>query len=210
MSKITEALNWRYATKVFDSKKKVPEYIITELSEALRLSACSFGLQFWKFVIVCDGELKKELRKHSWNQSQVEDCSHLFILCSPLHVGNTQVDRYLDSICQVRSVERTEVEQFGDVMKGFIAKLDQHQKWKWMDNQIYLALGNLLTCCALKRIDSCPLEGFIPQKYDKVLGLKDKGLRSVVTCAVGYRSETDKYAALPKVRYPLHEVTLRY
>ena len=210
MSQIIEALNWRYATKSFDPKKKVLEQDITELSEALRLSACSFGLQFWKFVIVQDTKLKKELKKHSWDQSQIEDCSHLFILCSPTHVGNTQVDSYLDSICSIRSTQRIDVEQFGDVMKDFIAKLDQQQKWEWMDNQIYLALGNLLACCALKKIDSCPIEGFIQKEYDQVLGLTDKGLRSVVVCAVGYRSKTDKYATLPKVRYPLHNVTLRY
>lgn len=203
-------LNWRYATKDFDPERKVSAAEIDELCEALRLSASSFGLQFWKFVVVANQQLKQELKAHSWNQSQIADCSHLFVLCSPIAIGDDEVDCFIDSHCRIRSVEKDRMAGYAKVIKGFIASMDQQQRWNWMDKQIYLALGNLLTCCAVKRIDSCPIEGFSSQDYDRVLDLTAKGLRSVVVCAVGFRLATDKYAGLPKVRYPLNEVLLTY
>ncbi|MCY4644537.1 MAG: nitroreductase family protein [Bacteriovoracales bacterium] len=208
MSELIDDLNWRYATKVFDSEQKVGEDHLHELCEALRLSASSFGLQCWRFVLVGQEELKRELRAHSFNQSQVEDCSHLFILCSPIHVGDEDVDRFLESHCAIRSEKREALEGYAKVIKGFIARMDQKERWNWMDKQIYLALGTLLTCCAVKRIDACPIEGFSPKEYDRILKLKEQGLRSVVVCAVGHRSREDKYGGLPKVRYPMDEVLI--
>ena len=210
MSKLTEALNWRYATKNFDPDKKVTPADITELCDAMRLSASSFGLQFWRFVVIQQAELQKQLRAHSWNQGQIEDCSHLIVLCTPRSVGDAQVDHYLESICQTRSVSRESVEGFGQMMKDTVNKMDQQAQWVWMDKQIYLVLGNLLTGCAIKHIDACPIEGFSAPDYDRILKLEQKGLRSVVVCAVGYRLSSDKYAHLSKVRYPLDEVVIKY
>ena len=210
MSPLITDLHWRYATKDFDPDKKVSSKDINELSEALRLSACSFGLQFWKFVLVTNQHLKEKLKAHSYNQNQVTDCSHLFILCSPMTIGDDSVDHFIDSYCQIRSLEKDSLSGYAKVMKDFITGMDEQQKYHWMDKQIYLALGNLLTCCAVKRIDTCPLEGFSSQDYDQVLKLAEKGLRSVVVCAVGFRLPTDKNGNLPKVRYPLDEVLLKY
>ena len=210
MSQLTSDLNWRYATKYFDPEKKLEDSQVQELCEALRLSASSFGLQFWKFVLISCPEFKKELRAHSWNQAQIAECSHLFVLCSPLTVGDSHVEHYLDCHCQIRGMEKEQLQGYGKIMKDFINGMDQQQCWNWMDKQIYLALGNLLTSCAVKRIDACPIEGFSSSNYDQVLGLKEKGLRSVVVCAVGFRLDTDKYATMPKVRYPMDEVLLEY
>ena len=210
MSQLIDDLNWRYATKDFDPSQKVAAEDVGEICEALRLSASSFGLQCWKFVLVTNQEFKKELRKHSWNQAQVEDCSHLVVLSSPLTVEEEDVERFMELHCKVRSVERSSLDGFAKAIKGFVQGMDQKELWQWMDKQVYLALGNLLTSCAVKRVDACPLEGFSAAEYDRILGLTEKGLRSVVVCALGHRSESDKYANLPKVRFPLDEVLLRY
>ena len=209
MDDLIRALNWRYATKSFDPQKKLSPEDVQELCEALRLSASSFGLQLWQFLLISNPELKKQLKAHSYNQSQVEDCSHLFVLCSPRTVKDEHIHRFLDSCAETRSVSRESLDGFGQVMKDFVAGKSPEDLWHWMDRQIYIALGNLLTCCALKNIDACPIEGFVQKDYDRILKLEEQDLRSVVVCPVGVRSGEDKYATKPKVRYPLDQVVTR-
>ncbi|MEK6893697.1 MAG: nitroreductase family protein, partial [Nanoarchaeota archaeon] len=72
---LTDAMNWRYATKAFDSSKKIPEKDFENLLEVLRLAPSSFGLQPWKFVVVANKELRQKIRKASWDQPQVTDAS---------------------------------------------------------------------------------------------------------------------------------------
>ena len=210
ISQLIADLNWRYATKDFDPNKKISQEQASELCEALRLSASSFGLQLWKFLLISCQQLKKELRGHSWNQSQIEDCSHLFVLCSPITIGDEDVDHFLNYHCQIQSVERSTVGGYGKMIKGFIHKMGHQERLDWMDKQLYLALGNLLTSCAVKRIDACPIEGFSAPDYDRVLKLEEQNLRSIVVCATGFRLATDQYAGLPKVRYPMDDVLLQY
>ena len=85
-------------------------------------------------------------------------------------------------------------------------KHDRHIQW--MDLQCYIALGFLMQTAALMKIDTCPMEGFSKDKYDDILGLHDKGLRSSIVCPVGYRDPSDKYATKPKVRYKLDQVKI--
>ncbi len=77
---------------------------------------------------------------------------------------------------------------------------------QWMKNQVYIALGVLLSQCAERRIDACPMEGFDTVKFNEILELSKEGLESVVLCAVGYRADDDPYAALKKVRFDKNEV----
>jgi len=94
-------------------------------------------------------------------------------------------------------------------MKGFLSRMNDDAKQVWVDKQIYIALGNLMTVCANMRIDSCPVEGFIAPKYDEILGLADRGLSSVVVLPIGYRAEDDKYASNKKVRFATDEVVVK-
>ena len=210
MTPLLSDLNWRYATKEFDPQKKLSPPALQELCEALRLTPSSFGLQLWKFLMVSNPELKTQLRAVSWNQSQVTDCSHLCVFCSPTTIGDDAVDRFIEATCQACKLEGQELAGYAQMIKSFVGQMDQPGRWHWMDKQIYLALGNLLTSCAVKRIDASPLEGFSPQDYDQILELSPQGLRSVVVCALGYRGATDKYAQAPKVRYPLDEILVHY
>ncbi len=206
---IIDDLNWRYAVKEFDPNKKVSKEDLETILESLRLSASSFGLQTWKFVVVETQELKDKLVEHSWNQRQVADATYTIVLCRPTSFGNDDVDRYVKSVAETRGQGVEELKGFRNMMVGFVAGMDEEKMFTWMKNQIYIALGNMLTTCAHLRIDSCPMEGFIPNKYDEVLGLTEKGLASVVVCPIGYRSTNDKYAEAKKVRFPLDEVVVR-
>ncbi len=200
MSTYIDSLKWRYATKKFDSTKKVSEKDIETLKEALQLTASSFGIQAYKFVIVENEELKKQLRNVSWNQQQVEQASHLFILCSRTETDNSDIDAFIDNICKTRGVEPETIKEYADFMKNTISGMPQEHNSVWTAKQVYIAAGNFLSACAVLQIDSCPMEGFDAAKYDEILGLQELGLTSSMVIPVGYRAEDDVHQQYPKVR----------
>lgn len=203
---IIESLNWRYATKEFDRTKKVSSEDLETITECLRLTASSFGLQPWKFLIISNQEVKDSLLEHSWGQKQVTECSHHIVFCYPIEFNDKNVDAFLADTAKTRGQSLEELKAYEEIMKGFLSRMDNDKKQVWMKDQVYIALGNLLTTCALMNIDACPMEGIVQTKYDEVLGLKEKGLMSAVACPIGYRKETDKYAKAPKIRFPKSEV----
>lgn len=207
---IIDALNWRYAVKKFDSTKKIPEAELEQLLEALRLSPSSYGLQPWKFIVISDQDTKEKLKPHSYNQSQVADCSHLVVLCRVNNIDEAYIEKYIKSIAETRGQEVEELDGYKGMMSGALLG---HEKpcflRNWANKQVYIALGNLLTSAALMNIDACPMEGFMPAEYDEILGLKEKGLSSVVVCPIGYRSPEDDYAKAKKVRFSTDEVIER-
>jgi nitroreductase/dihydropteridine reductase len=198
---IIESLNWRYATKEFDPSKKISAEDLETLSESLRLTASSFGLQPWKFLIISNEEVKKSLLEYSWNQKQVVDCSHHIVFCYPRKFDNTNVDAFLADTAKTRNQSLEDLEGYGQIMKGFLSNMDEDKKNTWMKDQVYIALGNLLTTCALMKVDACPMEGIVQDKYDEILGLKEQGLMTAFACPIGYRKDSDKYSTAPKVRF---------
>lgn len=208
MSEIIEQLKWRYACKEFDKDKKISDEDFNVLLESLQLTASSYGLQPWKFVIVENQQTREELVVHSWNQRQVSEASHLIVMCIPDTIDEEFIDKYLSSMATTRDQDIESLEGFKKMLM-MVANKSDADKELWAKKQVYIALGNLLTTCAVMNIDSCPMEGFLPQKYDEVLGLKELGLKSVLVCPVGYRSSNDKYADLKKVRYTLDELIIK-
>jgi nitroreductase/dihydropteridine reductase len=209
MSNIIEALNWRYATKEFDPSKKISDADLNTLVESLRLSPSSFGLQPWKFVLVEDKEKREALLPKSWNQKQVVDASHLFVLCRYEKFTDEDVDRFIKDTATKRSQDIAEVEGYAKMIKGFVGGQDEATHIQWMNLQVYIALGFLMETAALMNIDACPMEGFSKPDYDEILDLPSKGLRSTVVCPVGYRADSDKYATLAKIRYDQNDVILK-
>eukprot|EP00204_Picochlorum_oklahomense_P003006 CAMPEP_0118804468 /NCGR_PEP_ID=MMETSP1161-20130426/22894_1 /TAXON_ID=249345 /ORGANISM="Picochlorum oklahomensis, Strain CCMP2329" /LENGTH=88 /DNA_ID=CAMNT_0006733223 /DNA_START=234 /DNA_END=500 /DNA_ORIENTATION=+ len=86
--------------------------------------------------------------------------------------------------------------------------MSHDKKANWATRQAYIALGNLMTVCAVEGIDGCPMEGFIPAEIDKALNLNDYGLNAVLMFPVGYRAEDDMFAELKKVRKSLSETII--
>lgn len=203
---INEALSWRYATKQFDPTKKLTEEQLTTVTEALRLSASSYGLQPWKFIVISDPAIRQNLRKHSWDQAQVTDCSHLIVLCAKNSVTPDDVQSYVDLITNTRNVPAEKLDAYKAMMLGSIGRHTPETMRVWVEKQVYIALGTLLTACAVEQIDACPMEGIDPVQYDAMLGLGESGYHAVVACPVGFRASTDASAAFAKVRYPAAQV----
>ena len=203
---VINALNWRYAAKKFDTKKKVSKEDLNEIMEAVRLSPSSYGLQPWKFVVVTDPKLREKLKEASYGQPKVTDASHFIVLCARTDVDERLVGEFISSVAATRGVSRESLKDFEAMLLGFSKKLSREEAVAWAKKQVYIALGVLLEACALKRIDAGPMEGFDPVKFDEILGLKEKNLTSAVACAIGYRDKSDEYIKLKKVRFSKEDV----
>lgn len=205
---IIESLNWRYATKKFDASKKLSKEQLQLLKEAFNLTATSYGLQALSLVIVENKELREKLVEHSFNQRQVADASHLFVICYPENFDGQDVAKYFERIVSERNTPEETIQPFRDFLIDDFNKKSTKDKHTSFNKQTYIALGNLLTVCALEKIDSCPMEGFIPSKIDEILELKSKNLKSALLLPVGYRAEDDFMATEKKVRKPLSEIII--
>ncbi|MEO1522399.1 MAG: NAD(P)H-dependent oxidoreductase [Cyanobacteria bacterium J06633_2] len=206
-SDVVKQLNWRYATKKFDPTKKISDDIWDALEQSLVLAPSSFGLQPWKFLVVRNPDVRKALVAHSWGQTQVVDASHLVAFAIKKGADSADVDRYIQRTADVQGTPIENLQGFANVIKGFLDNppfpLDKDE---WAARQVYIALAQFMTCAAMMEVDTCPMEGFIPAKYDEVLGLNGTGYSTVVVCPVGYRADDDKSAARPKVRYPKEDL----
>jgi len=204
---LLKQLNWRYATKKFDPARKIAAADWAVLEEALILTPSSYGLQPWKFIVVTDQALKAKLRPASWNQAQVEDCSHLVVFAAKQDISEADVDRFVARIAEVRGVGLESLAGYRGFMVGDLVNGTRHAViQEWAARQTYIAMGNLLTSAAMLGIDACPFEGLEPAKYDAILGLKDSGYATVAACPLGYRAADDKYASAPKVRFEARDV----
>lgn len=199
---LVKSLEWRYATKQFDTSKKVSAEELNQIKEAVRLSASSYGLQAYKVLIVEDTEVRKKLRAVSWDQPQITDSSFLFVFCNYDTVNEQVVDDYMQLVAETKGIDVNALDGFKGMINGALAQRTKEQVQQWTAKQTYIALGNLLAATAELKIDACPMEGFDAEKYNEILGLKEKGLSVSVIAAVGYRSQDDASQFSAKVRKP--------
>lgn len=203
-----EKLEWRYATKKFDKNKKLTEAKLNILKEAFNLTATSFGLQTIKMLVVVNEELRATLVDHSYSQKQVLEASHLLVICIQDDIIDSDVLDYYNNIKDIRNTSEYILKPYRESLMKMMAEMTALERQNWSKNQAYIALGNLMTVCAIESIDACPMEGFIPSKYDELLQLKQKGLKSVLLLPVGYRAEDDMFAEFKKVRRPISETVI--
>ena len=209
-SALLDSLRWRYATKRFDPARRIPPELWSTIEDSLVLSASSYGLQPYRFVVVADPALRAQLRPVSWNQSQIVDASHLLVFAARTDLTTAEVDHFLDRTAEVRAVPRESLAAYRAGIIGDLVEGPRHAEIaQWTKRQAYLALGSLLVAAAQLGIDACPIEGFSPADYDRILDLPAQGLAATVVCALGYRSADDKYASLRKVRFPREELVIR-
>ncbi len=204
---LLDALQWRYATKVFDAAKKIPGEVWQTLERALVLTPTSYGLQPYQFLVISDPAKRAELLPHSWNQKQVVDASHFVVFTARTKVTGADVNKLIKLTSDVRKIPAESLNFYRDMMLGDVVNGPRGKTaHEWAARQTYIALGNMMTCAAVLGVDACPMEGLNPVEYDRVLGLNGSGYATVVACALGYRAASDKYANLPKVRYETREL----
>ena len=159
-------------------------------------------------VVVKNKDLQQQLVVHSWNQHQVAQASHLLVLCTPKELTTKDVESYFKLVKDIRNTPDEVLNPFKEFLTNDIENKSPEVLFHWMKNQAYIALGNLMTVAANEKIDSCPMEGFVPEKYNEILGLGKYNLQSVLVLPVGFRAEDDYMKDLKKVRRKTEEVVI--
>ncbi|WP_396192041.1 NAD(P)H-dependent oxidoreductase [Flavobacterium sp.] len=208
MSNFIQDANWRYATKKFDATKKVSNEDLDTLKEAIRLSSSSYGLQPYKVIFVENPALRAQLQPVSWGQTQIVDASHLIVFANITNIGETEIDAYFKNLTETRNIPMEALQGYADFMKSKITSLSEEARNIWTSKQTYLALGNLLNAAAELKIDVTPMEGFEPEQYNEILGLKKLGLNASLVAPIGYRHEEDATQHYVKVRKSNEELFL--
>lgn len=206
MIKFLENQNWRYATKKFDATKKIANEDLNILKEAIRLSSSSYGLQPYKVIIVENPELRAKIQPAAWGQSQIVEASHLIVFANETQLKEQDIDNYISNISETRNVPVEALSGYADFMKSKILTLPEDTKNIWTAKQTYLALGNLLNAAAELKIDVTPMEGFVAEQVNEILGLEKLGLNTSLIATLGYRHNEDDTQHYKKVRKSQEEL----
>lgn len=207
MSTLIDKLQWRYATKKFDASKSVPAEKIERILEAARLTASSSGLQPYELILVTSKAVREQIVPIAWNQAQIVDASHLLVFAAWDNYTAERINKSFDLVNQERGFTSEGWENYRQMLlKNYTAR-DAQVNYEHAARQAYIALGTVLLAAAEEQVDATPMEGFDPDALDKILGLRERGLRSVLIVPLGYRaSEGDWLASLKKVRKPVAEL----
>jgi nitroreductase len=206
MNKHIEDLKWRYATKKHEPSKEVNDDQLQFLKKSVQLSASSYGLQPYEIFIIKDKELRKRLQEVSFGQPQVVDAQYLMVFCYNTKIDEEYLDNFLKNMSKTRDITLDSLEGMRQAIAGSTLQFTQEQKEQWAWRQAYIALGFLLNAAPKIKIDVSPMEGFQNDKYDELLDLKDRNLKSAVIAAIGHRSEEDELKDALKVRKPENEL----
>jgi nitroreductase len=205
---LLQALNWRYAVKRMNGTK-VPQEKIDNILEATRLSASSMGLQPYTVVVVENEELRNKIKPIAMNQPQITEASHLLIFAAWDDITEQQIDEYVRNIVETRGVPAESMADYRNIMVGHTQRMTQEQRYQWAARQAYIAFGTAIAAAASESVDATPMEGFDPAALDELLGLKEKGLRSVTLLPLGYRDEQNDFLfGAKKVRRSKDELIL--
>lgn len=207
-TELLQRLNWRYAVKQFDAQRRIPDDVWQSIERGLILSPSSFGLQPWRFIVITDPDIKRQLPPISWHQTQPLDCSHMVVLAARKSLDTDYVDHFMQSVAATRGVPLASLSGYRNVILQSVEQ-SAGAHLHWNARQVYIALGQLMTAAAMLGVDSCPMEGLDFPAYDQLLGLSETPYTSVVGCALGYRNAGDKYASAAKVRFSDDELIIR-
>ena len=201
---VINALEWRYAVKKFDASRKIPAATWAALEQATVLSPSSYGLQPWRFFVVDDPAIRAQLRPVSWGQSQITDASHLLVFARRASMTTADVDKYVQRIVEVRGGDAAALKDYRTMMVNHVTNpgLDVTA---WATKQVYIALGVFMAAAAMMGVDACPMEGFQPAEYDRILKLPERGYHATVVATAGYRAADDMFAGFKKVRWAMNE-----
>lgn len=205
MSNSIENLEWRYAVKKFDSGRILSQEKIELLKQAFNLTATSYGLQPIRMVVLKDKELQERLVSHSFGQQQVAQASHILVICIENVINADFIKDYFQRVKRIRNTPDEILEPYLVALLDDFSQKKTSEIRQWCINQAYLAMGNLLTVCAIEKIDSCPMEGFDPKGYDQLLELDQRGLNSILVLPVGYRAKDDRFSSFKKVRKKMED-----
>ena len=197
---LLDKLNWRYAAKAMNGEK-VSEEKIDNIIEAARLAPTSSGLQPFEIIVVKNKAIKEAIRPIAWNQSMITDCSHLLVFAAWDTYTADRINKMFDLTNEIRGFKNEGWENYRQMLLSSYPQKDAEENFNHAAKQAYIAFSAAIIAAAYEGVDSTPVEGFDPVAVDKILGLREKGLRSAVMLPIGYRdADNDWLVNLTKVR----------
>ena len=205
---LKSALENRYSTKKFAANSQVDEEKVRAIIDTLHVSPSSLNCQPWHVFVISNQQEKERLAECAWdaNKGKYTAASHLFVFCRKSSFGDEDLENAIQLNDDIR--QETTPQERKSMMANYLAAMDETQKAEWMNKQIYLMLGQFVTSCALLELQACIVGGFKTSEMDELLGLKEKGLASVITAVIGVGEEDDFNAisVAPKVRFDQSQV----
>jgi len=196
---VIDALNWRYATKRMNGNI-IPKEKMESILKAISLAPSSLGLQPYSIIVVENPGMLEKIKPIANMQPQITEASALLVFAAWDNLTQERIDKYIARISSVRDVNEESLSHIKQLLETQL-KNTVEQNFIWNSKQAYIALGVGLVAAAEANIDSTPMEGFNHEQLDEVLQLKEKGLKSSVLLALGYRdARTDYLVNLKKVR----------
>jgi nitroreductase/dihydropteridine reductase len=204
---LIDKLNWRYATKKMDPSKIVPEEKLHHILEAANLAPTSSGLQPFEIIVVSNSEVKAKLAEAAFGQAQLNDSTYVLVFAAWDNYTTARIDAVVERMHVERGTPKEALSGYFDNLKNNLLPRDAEVNFAHASRQAYLALGVALVAAAYEEVDATPMEGFNPDAVDAILGLREKGLRSVTLMPLGYRAATgDWLNGAKKVRKPMSEL----
>jgi nitroreductase len=203
--KSIENLKWRYATKKFDPSYELTETQVNSLVEIFNLTATSYGLQPVRLHVIQDRGLQEKMVGACYGQRQVADAAVVFVL-STIDATTEYIENYFSLVKELRNTPDEILNPYKNHLIEMFKAKSKEERAAWAKNQAYIILGSLMSACADERLDSCPMEGFVPAQIDELLDLNRQGQQSVLLFTVGKRAADDMFANFAKVRRPVDEL----
>ena len=203
VSPVIDKLNWRYATKAMIAGKAVPADKVERILEAARLAPTSSGLQPFEIILVSSAAVREQIKPIAWNQAPITDGSHLLVFAAWDNYTAERINMMFDLTNEIRGFKNEGWEKYRQMLLSSYPQRDAEVNYQHAARQAYIGLGAALIAAAFEGVDATPMEGFDPDALDKILGLRERGLRSVVIMPIGYRqADKDWLVNLKKVRRP--------
>lgn len=203
MSNLIENLQWRHAVKAYQAGKKVSQADIDKIVEAARLAPTSSGLQPFQIILLENQEIKNTLSTSALNPECMRNCSHVMIFAAWDDYTEKRIDDMFDYTTDERELPRGRFNRYTDMLKQKVLNNTKEDNFTHAAHQTYIALGLALAQAAELKIDTTPVEGFDHTQLDRILGLSEKGLKSVSLIYIGYADKANDWVAnMKKVRRP--------
>ena len=206
---LLDNLKWRYATKAYDSTKKVDQEDVDKIIEAARLAPTSSGLEQFRIIVINDQKLKEKIVPIAMDQKNIAQCSHLLVFAAWDKYTEERIDDIYNYITDERGLPRGRFGSYTAKLKALYLPQTAEENFAHTARQAYIGLGMALAQAAELKVDSTPMEGFDNDALDELLGLRSKGLRSVVIMPIGYRDTTNDWLVkMKKVRIPKEDFVM--
>lgn len=207
---LLDTFRWRYATKKFDSSKKVDQKLVDQIVEAAWLAPTSSGLQPFQVIEITNQELKEKIVPIAFGQQQVADASHLLVFAAWDNYTEKRIDNIYHLITTERGQKPDQYKDYTDRLKKAYLQRPAAENFDHIARQAYIAFGFSMAMAADLKVDSTPMEGFDNEALDDLLNLNEMGLKSVTILPLGYRDESgDWLVRLKKVRHPENEFLVK-